>query len=260
MTKKTVMIITIAILVVAGISILWAGSGNKDEKKENGKKEQHVESTPTKEANKNVKMGYYVLENGKNKDAKLLIQEDNKYSFGLSMFSSHLGFGSYQVDGNILVCTDKSFGSVYKFKILDNGKLSIMTEESSKLDEPGTEYKIQDGDIFVFYKEFVPEEADETVAEGRYILENGMNEYASLSIEADNKFQIGFSPASSHLEFGKYEIDGDILTCTEDTFGKTYKFQIIDDGKLSIVTEESSTLAEYGMDYKIQDGDMFVLE
>ena len=122
MTKKTVMIITIAILVVAGISILWAGSGNKDEKKENGKKEQHVESTPTKEANKNVKMGYYVLENGKNKDAKLLIQEDNKYSFGLSVFSSHLGFGSYQVDGNILVCTDKSFGSVYKFKILDNGK------------------------------------------------------------------------------------------------------------------------------------------
>lgn len=258
--KKTLLLITIAILIIAGIAILWLVPGSEDKNKESGKKEEQVNITPTKKAEMSVKSGYYVLENGNNSFASLLIQNENKYSFSTSPFSSQLGGGKYEIDGDILVCTEDSFGRVYKFKILDDGKLSILTEESSKIDEYGMDYKIQDGDIFVFDKEFIPEEADKTVTEGRYVLENGKNEYASLTIEADNKFQIGFSPASSHLEFGEYEIDGDILTCTEDTFGKIYKFQITDEGKLSILTEESSSLAEYGMDYKIQDGDIFILE
>lgn len=102
---------------------------------------------------KTVKEGNYVLENGKNENAVLSIQADNKYSFGASLYSSHLGLGTYHIEDDILICTEDDTGEVYKFKIINSKKLSIMTEESSKISEPGTEYKIQDGDIFVFEEE-----------------------------------------------------------------------------------------------------------
>lgn len=98
---------------------------------------------------KNVKEGRYVLENGKNKDVVLVIQEDNKYSFGASTLSSGSGVGTYKIDGKYLICTEESSDNVYKFEIVNSKKLVILTEESSEISEPGTKYKLQDGDIFI---------------------------------------------------------------------------------------------------------------
>lgn len=77
------------------------------------------------------------------------IDEYGNMSAGWSFLSSHMIFGKYTIDDNILILRDNN-GDCYKFAIVADNEVAVMLDESDAFQTYGEEYRIQDGDRFTF--------------------------------------------------------------------------------------------------------------
>lgn len=76
----------------------------------------------------------YVYESDENELSApcVTLQEDNKFSFVFSLLSSYIGFGTYEIDGDTLICRTDDGDFVYVFEIGED-KLIFDAKKSSEM-------------------------------------------------------------------------------------------------------------------------------
>lgn len=175
MKKKTFLIGIIFLVMVVIIAVALAQNiyedKTKDETANVNNNEQEAEIS--EEAEENLEEsddeytlipgryeieGYVDFSNNTDSEIKLgcfCIDEYGNMSAGWSALSSHLIFGWYSIEDDVLTLHDEC-GDEFRFKIIENDKVSVMINESSEFVSYGEEYKIKDGDIFNYVGECDP--------------------------------------------------------------------------------------------------------
>ena len=111
-----------------------------------------LSSCTKREAPIMLALGEYVL---KSEDdlhrSRIVIEEKNRFSFTIHVFSSHWPHGTYKINGNTLtLIEDKNEGknSVYAFRIIDDA-LVFVEKESSAMPIIEDVPAVKDGDRFI---------------------------------------------------------------------------------------------------------------
>ncbi len=173
--------------------------------------------------------------------AYVTLEEDGTCSFAYNVLASFIRSGNYYITETELII--KSEDESYVFDIMENG--FVFNSEKSNIRYG--DY-ISDGAIFtkgesisdylshikslVYPKEII----------ARYTYNKTLNSLispAQIVLYEDNEFMFSYSPYSSNVVMGKYELTENELILNEYNKNNTYVFTI--DGKSFLFNEEKST-------------------
>lgn len=196
--------------------------------------------------------GRYVLSDDSDSSCWITLYGDNQFAFSFEMISPEVVEGAYKIKGDKLICSEAEEKKEYVFLIEE--KKIIFSEDESTGEYKTDSFELKDGYAFVFT------EIDYESTEGKtYILENGANDYCQLYLGDENSFSFSTSVLSSYMPIGTYEEKNGLLICKTDDGQREYRFEK-DGDRLVFRAGESSKPDNYGEEYIIRDGEVFILQ